>query len=136
MSISDKMIVVLVSGGRGLNNRKLVYETLDRVHSERGIDCILHGSCPNRKDQVTGEVIWSADMLAESWAKKREISYFGVPAKWNTGEVGGPREGPIRNQKMVDMVPHYAVIFPGGSGSNDTLQKVIEAKIKHEVING
>lgn len=130
------MIVVLVAGGRALNDRKLVYRILDRVHAERHIDCVLHGSCPNRKDLNTGEVIWSADMLAESWAKKREISYFGVPAKWNTGKVGGPREGPIRNQRMADMVPHYAVIFPGGSGSNDMLQKVIDAKIQHEVING
>lgn len=130
------MIVVLVSGGRALNDRRLVYSNLDRVHAEKGIDCIMHGACPNSKNRETGEVIWSADMLAESWAKRNEISYFGVPAKWNTGKVGGPREGPIRNQRMVDTVPHYAVIFPGDRGTKDTLERVIGRQIPHEVVNG
>lgn len=130
------MIVVLVSGSRTLNDKGLVYETLDRIHAEKGIDCILHGACPNRKDQESGNTIWSADMLAESWAKKREVSYFGVPAKWNTGTVRGPSEGPKRNQKMVDTTPNYAVIFPGGKGTQDALTRVIAANIPHEVVNG
>lgn len=128
--------VVLVSGSRALNDRRMVFKNLDRIHAEGHIDCILHGSCPNRKDHRTHEIIWSADMLANAWAQAREVAYLGIPAKWTTGSVGGPAEGPIRNQLMADIGPHYAVIFPGGCGTNDMLDKVIAAKIPYEVISG
>lgn len=130
------MNVVLVAGGRELNDKKLVFDTLDRVHAEKGIECVLHGACPNRKDKYTSHPIYSADMLAEAWAKKREIPYMGVPAKWVTGKAKGPAEGPIRNQTMADMTPHYGVIFPGGRGSKDMLERLIAAKIPHEVVHG
>lgn len=127
------MIVVLVSGSRTLNNRKLVFDTLTRVHQEKKIECILHGACPNRKDPVTGEYVESADMLAQKWAISYEIPYFGVPAKWNTG-TAGKGEGPIRNQLMADMQPHYAVIFPGNKGTQDLLERVKTANIPYEIV--
>lgn len=128
------MIVLLVSGGRAYNDRKSLFRELDRIHAEKNIECVMHGACPNRKDSKTGEIIWSADMLAEEWAKSHEICYFGVPAEWNTGKIGGKAEGPLRNQKMVDLRPHYAVIFPGSAGSADMLRRVIDGAIPHEVI--
>lgn len=124
--------VVLVSGARDLNDKKLVFSNLDRVHAARPIECVLHGACPNRRDDAG---VWykSADMLAEDWARFNEIAYFGIPAKWRTGG-NGKKEGPIRNSRMASMTPHYAVIFPGGSGTQDMLDKVIQAQIPYEVV--
>lgn len=125
------MIIVLVSGGRAYNDRKTVFATLDRIHAEKVIAGILHGACPNRK--VNGKTIWSADMLAQAWALDREIAYCGVPAKWKTGKLG-KGEGPARNQIMADAQPHYAVFFPGGTGTADMLKRVEAHNIPYEIV--
>lgn len=126
--------VVLVSGGRTLNDRNLVFNTLDRIYTEKGIEVILTGACPNRKTP-DGKPIWSADMLAQHWAIVHEIIYLGVPAKWKTGGHGAA-EGPIRNRKMAELMPHYAVLFPGGNGTSDMLKHVIDLNIPYEVVSG
>ncbi len=118
-------------GGRRLNDLAFVFAKLDAVHARTPIGLLIHGACPNSKDKH-GNVIWSADLLAEEWAKSREIPYCGWPAKWRTG---GRRkaEGPIRNQVMLDKTrPTLGVEFPGRNGTADMRKRLENAGIPVE----
>lgn len=111
---------VLVSGGRGYSNRKLVFEILDEFHSETGIDLLIHGAAPG------------ADSLAEEWAKKRQVAYLGVPAKW---DAFGKAAGPKRNRMMVEKAhPEHAFVFPGGKGTADMTSVLEENKVPYRKI--
>lgn len=122
------MVRVLVFGGRTFNDRRAVFEKLDGIHSVTPIGLIIHGACPNRKDSA-GTTIWSADMLAEEWAKSREVPYVGWPAKWRTGRLG-KGEGHARNEVMhVKTRPTLGCGFPGGPGSADMRSRLERAGI-------
>jgi hypothetical protein len=119
----------LVYGGRTLNDRLLVFNRMDAIHALLPLELVIHGACPNRVDFL-GEVVWSADMLAEEWAKVREIPYCGWPAKWKTGILRSA-EGPVRNQLMLDKArPTIAVEFPGGTGTRDMRARLEKAGVR------
>jgi hypothetical protein len=116
---------VLVYGSRTLNNRALVFNALDLLHCSNPIGLLVHGACPNR--DRTGTLIWSADMLAEAWAKAREIPYCGWPAQWS---VLGRAAGPIRNQEMLNKTrPTRGVEFPGRTGTQDMRARLQKAGV-------
>lgn len=123
---------VLVFGGRAYNKRDKVYYTLDDFHAEHPISLIIHGACESRLDLHTGELVWSADELAEQWAKHTYIPYLGIPAVWTT-KLGGrinKAAGPIRNALMIQKGrPERAIGFPGGKGSADMAEKLKAAGI-------
>lgn len=120
---------VLVYGGRAFNNRRAVFDTLDRLHQLRPIGLLIHGACHNRRDPVTRATIWSADLLAEEWAKYREIPYCGWPARWKTG-TRRRGEGMVRNQLMlVKTKPTRGVEFPGHEGTRDMRERLTGAGI-------
>ncbi len=95
---------VLVCGGRDYKNRAKVFATLDGLNRETPILLLIHGACP----------YGGADLLAEDWAKRREVPYYGLPAKF---AAIGRKAGPIRNQKMLCLKPDLVVAFPGGTGT-------------------
>ncbi len=110
---------VLVCGGRDYFDKQTVFYTLDELHAKEPISLLIHGACPVGHG--------GADMLAEQWAKDREISYLGDPAKF---QKQGRSAGPIRNQKMIDAWrPDLVVSFPGGSGTADMVKKALAAGI-------
>jgi hypothetical protein len=127
----------LVYGSRVFNNRSAVFNFLDRLHRSEPIGLLIHGACKNRLDPETRTVIWSADMLAEEWAKSREIPYCGWPAQWRTG-TRGRGEGMIRNQRMLEKTrPTLGVEFPGGSGTQDMRERLQKAGIPiAQFVNG
>lgn len=96
---------VAVSGGRDYNEQLVVWTTLDAVHTKHGITLLIHGACH----------VGGADILAEDWAKSRQVDYLGVPAKWKRD---GKSAGPIRNTYMLKTFqPELLVRFPGGLGT-------------------
>lgn len=100
-------IRIVVTGGRYYDNRALVYATLDELHETKSIAELAHGACP----------YGGADILAEDWAKSREISYRGYPAKFKTH---GKAAGPERNRYMLtDFKPDLVVGFPGDRGTDN-----------------
>jgi hypothetical protein len=110
---------VLVTGGRDYEDRYAVYAVLDRIHAAYGIALLIHGACH----------LGGADILAEDWAKLREIPYFGLPAKFKTGSRG-KAEGMIRNVKMLEMTsPDLVVGFPGGTGTAGCLAEAKKRNI-------
>jgi hypothetical protein len=105
---------VIVAGSRHYDDRKLVYYVLDKFHFDRPIGLLIHGSCP----------YGGADILAEDWAKDREIPYMGIPAMFKRL---GPPGGPYRNSIMTSTAEaDYGIFFPGGSGTNDCREKLIK----------
>lgn len=129
------MTIVLVTGGRHYNDRKRVYDVLDDLHARVGITEIWHGACP----VGTG----GADILAEDWAKSREIDYRGFPAKFSTE---GPSGGPQRNGRMVRMLQLRPIVraggeekgivvaFPGGRGTANCVKYAKQWGFEPEVI--
>lgn len=114
------LLHVLVTGGRNYDNRQHVYDVLDSLMP---IGSLGHGACP----------YGGADILAEDWAKSREVPYSGYPAAFSTE---GRSAGPQRNRTMIaDFQPDLVVAFPGGRGTSDCILvaraagiKVMEAK--------
>lgn len=96
-------MMVLVTGGRDYNNSHVVNAALDALLDV--IEVLATGACP----------YGGADLLAENWAKAREVNYRGYPAPFKTiGRSAGPR----RNLSMLaDFKPDLVVAFPGGRGT-------------------
>ena len=106
-------VKVLVCGGRKFCNGVLLFKTLDGVLSKYGDDLfIIHGSAPG------------ADIMAERWAKSRNVPYFGFPAKW---KKHGKSAGPIRNKFMRDIAkPDQCIAFEGGDGTKGMIELMRE----------
>lgn len=96
---------VLVCGGRDFNDEDFLYATLDAVRKKHGEKlAIIHGAARG------------ADLLAEDWAKDREVPYIGVPAKWKKFGKGAGYERNSRMLKMTD--PDAVIAFKGGTGTS------------------
>lgn len=120
---------ILVCGGRDFNDKRAVYNALDRLCEERGWQTpkdeygnwlpanvtIIHGG-------ATG-----ADALADDWAIVNWVPQMSFPADWRKH---GNSAGPIRNQQMIDEgQPTLVVAFPGGRGTEDMKRRAKKAGI-------
>ncbi|MDO9252617.1 MAG: DUF2493 domain-containing protein [Hydrogenophaga sp.] len=108
---------IIVCGGRDFEHKADVFAALDRLHGQRPVSLLIHGAAPG------------ADLLAEDWARAREIPYFGVPAKWT---VDGKAAGPMRNAAMAALKPtaELLVAFPGGRGTANMIDAAETMDIK------
>lgn len=98
-------IRIVVTGGRDYANGAQLFGVLDQLHASVTIAELAHGACP----------YGGADILAEDWAKSREIAYRGYPAPFKTI---GKAAGPSRNRLMLmQFKPDRVVAFPGGRGT-------------------
>lgn len=114
---------ILVCGGRDYADRGALFEALDRLHAERPITIVVHGACVDGENKLRG-----ADGLAEQWAISREVSYFGVPAKW---KQEGRSAGPKRNAEMLNRTqPKVIVAASGGRGTADMVSRAKAARIE------
>jgi hypothetical protein len=108
-------MIVLVTGGRDYTDRKVVSETLDRVHKEHHIRLLVHGC-------ATG-----ADTLAALWASARGIQPVGCPALWDFYDK---LAGSVRNGAMLLLKPQLVVAFPGGAGTSNMVGQARQAGIQ------
>jgi hypothetical protein len=99
---------VLITGGRDFSDRKLLYETLTRLHSQHKFTALIHGDARG------------ADRLGGEWASSMGIPVEAFPADW---KKHGKAAGPIRNATMLKARPDMLVAFPGGRGTADMVQK-------------
>jgi hypothetical protein len=89
---------VLVTGGRLYPYRDLVFQVLDKLHAEAGIDAIIEGGHWN-----------GADLYAREWAKANGMEPETYKADWGVGDAAGP----IRNAEMVrEGRPDLCLGFP------------------------
>lgn len=98
------MTVVLVTGGRGYEDKKRVKKELDALGLKPYVDTIVNGGCP------TG-----ADHWARVYGETYRIPVLTVYADWYSSL--GPASGPYRNARMLERDPDVVLAFPGGRGT-------------------
>lgn len=108
---------VLVCGGRDFADMALLNSTLDRLHAEQPISCIIEGGASG------------ADSLAGVWSAINNLDrHARFEADW---AIHGKSAGPIRNAKMLkEGKPDLVVAFPGGSGTANMVEQVRAAGVK------
>lgn len=106
----------LICGGRDYNDFYTLCQRLDRFVKDNEFEpeLVIQGGAKG------------ADTLAMRWALNRGIDCLTVPAKWS---VHGKSAGPIRNARMIEYNPDVIVAFPGGTGTEDMIDKAKHANI-------
>ena len=105
---------MLVCGGRDFTDAELVWRLLNEKVGAG--DTVVHGAAKG------------ADALAAAWCKTRpDVIEEPHPAQW---EKFGKAAGPLRNQEMLDSGIDYALVFPGGRGTQDMFQRLVAAQVK------
>ena len=90
---------VLVTGGRDYPFRDRVFQVLNKLHAEAGIDAIIEGGHWN-----------GADKHAREWARANGMEPETYKANWT--ELGNAA-GPTRNEEMVrESQPDVCIGFP------------------------
>lgn len=101
---------VQVFGGRDFEEKDLMYQALDYLHSLNAITLIIEGGAKG------------ADRLGRSWAKERGIPFVTIAAEWDKCDKAA---GIIRNTRIAnEFTPHAALMAPGGTGTADMLEKL------------
>jgi hypothetical protein len=105
---------VLVTGSRDWTDGAAIREAL-RPYSGEPYRTLMHGGCQG------------ADKLAAIEAKKLGWRVVAYPADWRLG----PKAGPERNQRMVDVGADLCLAFPlpGSRGTYDCAARARRAGI-------
>jgi hypothetical protein len=107
-------IRIAVTGGREMMDAKLVAKVLGRLAGRNVI--LAHGAC-------TG-----ADQLCKEFAIKMGWKVVPYEADW---KGLGNAAGPIRNAWLLDdFKPDYLIVFPGGRGTLNMVNKALDRKIR------
>lgn len=108
-------MIYLVTGGRDFTDKDFVFNSLDKIHSERPCTFLIHGDASG------------VDTLCGLWAKNNNIGVKACPAEWN---VYGKTAGIIRNSQMLHLNPDVLIAFPGNKGTRDMVRKAINKGIE------
>jgi hypothetical protein len=124
-------LAVLVTGGRKYNDAKaraIIFQALDKIHSVKPINLIIHGAC---KDPKTGKQC-GADLVAQDWALANEVDYQGWPAKWaRFGNSAGPRRNAVMAVALASTPgAKVCVAFPGGAGTEDMVDRAMNLQAR------
>lgn len=117
------MTRILVCGGRDYEDWMFLTRSLDAIHLDRRITCVIHGAARG------------ADTMAGDWAKSRDIPVEEYPVSKKDWHDLGKRAGHIRNARMLKLGrPDEVVAFPGGRGTADMVTKAFEAGVKLTIL--
>lgn len=109
---------VLVCGGRDYDDSRRLFQVLDKLHSEAGIDAIIEGGARG------------ADRLARHWAE-HPYGCAVVETYEADWENQGSFAGPARNARMLaEGRPDLVIAFPGGRGTADMMRKARKAGVE------
>lgn len=118
---ADAMRAAIVCGPRNGTGPMVVHTALTA----------LRGECIARIPRFDYFVVGSyrgTDREAFEWGIEEEAPVLICPARWNTGLVRGPAEGPRRNSFMLKWVKPVLVLgFPGGPGTDDMMSRACRA---------
>lgn len=123
---------VVVSGGRKFRNKTFIRKSLLMIHQEVNFSELIHGDA------------YGVDKICGAWAKDNNITVRPCPADWDDVDSEGAvvryrrdgtpynlLAGPIRNESMIiEYMPDLAIIFPGGTGTQDMRERCMEASIE------
>lgn len=115
---------VVVTGGRAYDDgRTVAAEMRKLVKAAGGTEnlVIINGGARG------------LDTLVKSWCEQMGVPCITMFAPWNSSYGRGA--GPVRNQWMLDYCdPTYAVVFPGGAGTEDMRKRIVAAGINFHVV--
>jgi YspA, cpYpsA-related SLOG family len=132
----NRIISLVVTGGRNYSDWRYAWACLDYLHRERGpIEHLAHGSAKPDKG-----VEWSADLIAHAWGEKMPgVRVWRYPALWGKvdhphvmlrytkrGEAYDAAAGPRRNRLMLEQRrPQVLLAFEGGRGTAGCIAQAI-----------
>lgn len=100
---------LLVCGGRNFKNHYKFDEAMKLLPFTPSI--IIHGGAEG------------ADELGDMWGKSNGIFTVRIDALWDSHGMGA---GPKRNRAMLNIMNvEYCIALPGGSGTNDMVERCI-----------
>ena len=100
---------MLVCGGRHFDNASWLRVTLDEMHKNEPVSCLIEGGA------------LGADRLAREWAIRAGAEVMTFDADWM---AHGKKAGPMRNRRMLqEGMPDLVVAFPGGAGTANLLNQ-------------
>jgi hypothetical protein len=110
-------LIIVVTGGRTVSNRRLVFRSLDEV------DVLLGGICGLVEGGAAG-----LDTFARQWAIERNVQFETMHADWR--RWGPAMAGRARNQDMLRRWQPFALVaFPGNEGTADMVERALMAKV-------
>lgn len=107
---------VVICGDRNWTNKEIIKEFI-RVWLPKHT-VIIQGGCRG------------ADKLARDAAVELGYNFITVNAEWNKY---GKSAGPIRNQKMIDMKPHWVIAFHENIESSKGTKHMVGLAEKHHI---
>jgi hypothetical protein len=118
----DSRLEFQVIGRENHRRRNQVNEVPGSIHAERGIELVIGGGFPVKRNDG------GADGLARKWAAANEINCLTVPPKSRI--YGWPSCGPLRNKEIALRSPDLRVLFRGGKGSLSAASDAEQAGIE------
>lgn len=109
---------LVVCGGRDFNDREFVWSVLDKIHRLRGISEIIEGGARG------------ADALAGEWADAHRVLRTTERVTKEEWRLYGSAAGPLRNGRMLKLMPRAVIAFPGGSGTADCIRQARQRGIR------
>jgi YspA, cpYpsA-related SLOG family len=101
----------IVAGSRGIIDEAEIYRLLDGMNANGEITEVVSGHCPS-----------SPDIVAEKWARSRNIPVKIFLAEW---KKFGKAAGPIRNGGMAEYADALIAFWDGKSnGTGDMIEKM------------
>lgn len=112
----------VVTGGRKFADIRFIYDKLDGLAGDMGLPSLLiHGGA------------LGVDTICGRWAQCNQVPVHVERIKEEEWIKYHHTAGPIRNSRMLDLEPDFAIIFPGGNGTLDMYRKIVRAEIDHVV---
>lgn len=115
---------ILITGGRDFK---------DVVYVANVVDIFVFGGPFRELDTVDKSNLLvihggakGVDLLADKACKKMGIHTAQIDALWDTF---GRRAGPMRNNMMALLDPHYCLAFPGGVGTRNMVSNCVSRNI-------
>ncbi len=103
----------------------------DRVLFEQVVDAYLGALDAAYEPIILSGHCSGADLLAEQYAKERQIRLEVFPAEWKRYKKGA---GPIRNRQMVKAADAVIAFFSGGKGTASLLSLAEKRGLELNVI--
>ena len=97
---------IAFTGGAEVNDHRLIWDTLDKVHAKHADMVLLHGGSPK-----------GAEKIAARWADTRKVPQIAFKPDWTKHAKAAPFK---RNDQMLAVMPIGVIIFPG-TGIQDNL---------------
>lgn len=120
-----KNIKLIVAGSRSIEEKEIIYESIDRMVKEHYFDA-------KSLEIVSGGAI-GPDRIGEQYAADRGLNVHSFPANW---KKNGKAAGPIRNAKMAKFADALILFWDCESrGSKNMLENAGKEKLKYVKIH-